>query len=214
MRRRDPYGEAVGAIRTQIRSGALVMGEQLTAAEVSRGLNLSQTPVREAFARLAGEGLIDERRGAGFFAWRLDAVDLVELYDLQKAYLRAAIEPQFPQGPERWGAVAEFIDLQAQAEPLAATEQIFLRLVQEGRNLALQRAHLLLADRLAPPRRVESEVLAAATMTEGWRPLSALLRGGEQSDLITWIDQFHEPRRQAAPEIVAAMRSRARGADL
>ena len=45
MRRRDPYGEAVGAIRTQIRSGALVMGEQLTAAEVSRGLNLSQTPV-------------------------------------------------------------------------------------------------------------------------------------------------------------------------
>ncbi|MDP1875194.1 GntR family transcriptional regulator [Phenylobacterium sp.] len=214
MRLRDPYGEAVSAIRTQMRSGAFVLGEQLTAAEVSRSLNLSQTPVREAFARLAGEGLIDERRGAGFFAWRLDAVDLVELYDLQATYLRAALAPQFPQGPGRWGAAADLVESLARSEPLAATEQVFQRLVQEGRNLALQRAHLLLADRLAPPRRAEAEVLALAALGEEWGELGALLRGCACADLLIWVEQYHQSRRHRAPEIVSAMRSRAKAGHL
>ena len=209
MRLRDPYGEAVNAIRTQLRSGALVMGEQLTAAEISRALNLSQTPVREAFARLAGEGLIEERRGSGFFAWRLDAVDLIELYDLQAAYLRAALEPQFVSGDGRWAAAAELVAARAEHEPQTAVEVVFHHLAQEGRNLALQRAHRLLSDRLAAPRRAEAEVLPLPQVAEEWRVLSALLSQGDLRDLLAWIDAYHALRRGAAGAVVAAMRSRA-----
>lgn len=212
MRLRDPYSEAVNEIRTQIRSGDLVMGEQLTAADVSRTLKLSQTPVREAFARLAGEGLIEERRGSGFFAWRLDAVDLVELYDLQAVYLRAAVEPQFARGEGRWATLARQVDAAAaEAQPQMAAELIFQHLVQEGRNLALQRAHLLLADRLAPARRAEAEVFALAQVRSEWTALSGLLRDGRLQDLLAWIDAYHGPRRQSAPATIAAMRSRAQG---
>lgn len=214
MRLRDPYGEAVNAIRTQLRSGALVMGEQLTAGEISRALNLSQTPVREAFARLAGEGLIEERRGSGFFAWRLDAVDLIELYDLQAAYLRAAVEPQFVSGDGRWAAVSELIAGRAEHEPQTAVEAIFLHLAQEGRNLALQRAHRLLADRLAAPRRAEAEIFPLPQVAQEWRALAALLSHGELKDLLAWIDAYHAVRRGAAGAIVSAMRSRAQAQPL
>lgn len=198
-----------------MRSGDLVMGEQLTAAEVSKTLKLSQTPVREAFARLAGEGLIEERRGSGFFAWRLDAVDLVELYDLQVAYLRAALEPQFSSGgDERWRAVAQIVDGAAEAQPLMAAEVNFLHLIQEGRSLALQRAHLLLADRLAPPRRAEAEVFAPTEVCGQWASLSDVLRDGGLADLLAWIEAFHAPRRISASATIAAMRSRAQGRPL
>lgn len=198
-----------------MRSGDLVMGEQLTAAEVSQTLRLSQTPVREAFARLAGEGLIEERRGSGFFAWRLDAVDLVELYDLQVAYLRAALAPQFRSGgDERWAAVAQKLDATAEAQPLMAAEVNFLHLIQEGRSLALHRAHLLLADRLAPPRRAEGEVFAQTQVRDEWAELRGVLRAGRLADLLAWVDEFHARRRAAAPATIAAMRSRAQGEPL
>ncbi|WP_392354013.1 GntR family transcriptional regulator [Brevundimonas sp. LF-1] len=45
---------------------------------LARELGLSPTPVREALARLAGEGVIEHWPGRGYFAPRLAASDIVE----------------------------------------------------------------------------------------------------------------------------------------
>ena len=214
---RDPYGIAVLEIRRRMRSGRLVLGEQLMVSELSRDLHLGATPIREALARLAGEGLIEERRGAGYFARRLDAVDLVELYDLQVAYLLAALDraerphggsPAAPDIPSAWPAEPG----PEGPDTLEAVETALLAFVQRGRSLALQRAHQLLADRLAPARRVEPEVLRP--FAQEWTDLSAIVRGQGAGALRAWVGAYVERRSQAAPAIIAAMRSSASGRQL
>lgn len=206
---RDPFGVAVAAIRARVRSGALVQGEQLMARELARELRLSATPVREALARLAGEGLIEDRRGAGYFAWRLDAVDLTELYDLQAGYLRIALQRGHdtpvglanpPLRSDRDGV-----------DPVNAMEVQLMWLVRRGRSMALQRAQALISDQLAPARRVERSVLPDA-MAE-WAELAAL---GEAPPpvLLNWIDRYAERRRASAADLVALMRSVASEAKL
>jgi len=210
---RDPYGMAVLAIRRRMRSGRLVLGEQLRVSDLSRELNLGVTPIREALARLSGEGLIEERRGAGYFARRLDSVDLVELYDLQAAYLlsaqdrggqpRAGITPGLARSSPQPGR-----DL-AGDDGLEAIEAAFLALIQRGRSLALQRAHELLAHRLAPARRVEADV--SPSFQQEWSELLEVVRAPSDPALRAWVAAYRERRRQAAPAIIAALRSAASG---
>lgn len=199
---RDPFGVAVGAIRTRLRSGRLVQGEQLMARDLARELRLSATPVREALSRLAGEGLLEDRRGAGYFAWRLDAVDLVELYDLQCGYLRMALNRSREAPPLAEPAPVREPIVQ---DPVAEIEAALAQLVLRGRSLALQRAHALLADRLAPARRIEAHVLGDPGPE--CAVLSAALAADDIGDLMALIDRYGAVRRQAAPELVAVMRS-------
>lgn len=199
-----PFLRAVEALRTRLRSGRLVQGERLMAAELCRDLALSSTPVREALARLAGEGLIEDRRGEGYFAWRMDAVDLVELYDLQAAYLRMAVEaPGLDLGPP------------PPAEPpgdddaLGMAEALMLAVIRRGRSIALRAAHLRLADLLAPARRIEPAVLP--DVAGEWIALAWALAAGDVEALRAWIDGYLDRRRKAAPALVAALRSAAAG---
>lgn len=197
-RPRDPFGVAVAAIRERMRSGRLVQGEQLRVSDLTRDLRLSATPVREALARVAGEGLIEDRRGAGYFAWRLDAVDLAELYALQAAYLRAALDAPGPRPQD--GAPGG-------ADPFEAAETLMLAVIQRGRSQALRRVHLRLADLLAPARRVEPRVLA--DLARETQDLAAALGAAEEDALMTWISAYQARRIQAAPALVAALRSAA-----
>ncbi len=201
---RDSFGLALGAIRTRLRSGRLVQGEQLMARDLARELRLSATPVREALSRLAGEGLLEDRRGAGYFAWRLDAVDLMELYDLQCGYLRMALNrsrgaPPLAEPDRASEPVAQ--------DPVAEIEATLAHLLLRGRSLALQRAHALLADRLAPARRIEAHVLGEPDAERA--ALNAALAVDDVGELMALIDRYGATRRQAAPELVAVMRSAA-----
>jgi DNA-binding GntR family transcriptional regulator len=206
-RPQDPFSHAVAALRGQLRSGRLVQGEQLMANVIARQLELSPTPVREALARLAGEGLIEDRRGAGYFAWRLDAVDLLELHDLQAGYFAAALARD--GGPP----AAAASEAAPATDALIRIEALALALVRRGRSLALERAHLRLADLLAPARRIEGEVLEDAA-TE-WRALAAALSAPALPPLQAWIAAYRARREAAAPALVSAMRSRAaEGRDL
>ncbi|MCQ4078953.1 GntR family transcriptional regulator, partial [Klebsiella pneumoniae] len=63
MRSRDPYNDALTALAAFAGSGRFGWGEPLVATALAAELELSQTPVREALARLAGEGLIEHRPG-------------------------------------------------------------------------------------------------------------------------------------------------------
>lgn len=199
---RDPFGFALSVLRIRLRSGRLVQGEQLMARDLARELRLSPTPIREALARLAGEGLIEDRRPGGYFAWRLDTVDLIELNDLQAVYLRAALDASTPisiDAADPHPAECE--------DGLAQAESLLRGLVRRGQSQSLLRAHDLLADRLAPARRAEAEILRDADRE--WRDLAAALDARDATALGLWVVAYRQRRAAAAAEIVRRMRSRA-----
>src|SRR3954447_4370065 len=70
-------------LRRQILSGALAPGTKLRAEHLAETLGVSPTPLREAFQRLVGEGLvvIEPQRGARVAP--IDGDDALELYDLR-----------------------------------------------------------------------------------------------------------------------------------
>ncbi|MEK7430711.1 MULTISPECIES: GntR family transcriptional regulator [unclassified Phenylobacterium] len=193
-------------MRSRLRAGRLVLGEQLMITDLSRELGLSATPIREALSRLAGEGLIEDRRGVGHFAWRLDAIDLQGLYDLQMAYLRGAfLRPAHAWSVDELG-VGEVAD---DAKHLTRTERIHERVIARSRNLWLTRSHRLLADRLAPARRVEPLVLSGLEIELDH--LEALLPDATVEELQDAFGGYYGRRVRLATDIIAAMRGPGRG---
>jgi DNA-binding transcriptional regulator YhcF (GntR family) len=91
MRARDPFGQALTALRRAVRDG-LAPGQHLPIADIAGQLRLSTSPVREALSRLCGEGLIEDRRGLGYFTHGVSTEELVGLFQLEEAYLRLARE--------------------------------------------------------------------------------------------------------------------------
>ncbi|MCC7266858.1 MAG: GntR family transcriptional regulator [Caulobacteraceae bacterium] len=91
-KRPDSFKIALDALRSELRGGVHPTGARLTANDITARLSLSATPVREALSRLAGEGLLQERRGQGFFVPRLTERDIVALLRLQMALLLIACD--------------------------------------------------------------------------------------------------------------------------
>lgn len=89
MRQRDPFGTALASLRAAIENG-LAPGQHLSVADIAASLNLSTSPVREALSRLCGEGLIEDRRGLGYFTRATPLEDVLGLLDLEAAHIRLA----------------------------------------------------------------------------------------------------------------------------
>lgn len=84
-------------LREYLRSGQVRWGEPLREADFAARLGVSRTPVREALARLASEGLI-EAHGRSFTVPTLTSEDLDDIYDLRvllecEAVRQAAARP-------------------------------------------------------------------------------------------------------------------------
>lgn len=76
------------SIREQILSGDLPSGEWLREGDLATALGVSRTPVREAFRRLAAEGLVHHERNRGV------QVKIWSLNDLDEIFaLRTQLEP-------------------------------------------------------------------------------------------------------------------------
>lgn len=201
---KDPFSAALEALRAQLKNGRLVSGEPLTITDLAHDLGLSATPVREALSRLAGEGLIEDRRGRGYFAPRLDVSDLIELYGLRRLYLIEALAADsapggFPisDGPE--------------GSPPVATQlsRTLDWIVARAGNRALFEAYRQVGERLAPSVRIEAEVFP---LSEELAELQA--RRGNSVDLAVVVGRLHETRRQGAPELMRALRANANIASL
>src|SRR5262249_55530946 len=83
-------GESLGdfayrIMREAIRSGKFRSGEHLREADVAEWLNISRTPVREAFHRIISEGLLTNGPWNGVMMAELDAQQLVQLYAVRAA---------------------------------------------------------------------------------------------------------------------------------
>lgn len=89
MRERDPFGTALSGLRRALESG-LAPGQHLPIGDIASALNLSTSPVREALSRLCGEGLIEDRRGQGYFTRTYPLEDIQGLLALERAHVRLA----------------------------------------------------------------------------------------------------------------------------
>jgi len=83
---------AYDAILENILSGAYPSGSVVSEVSLARDLNVSRTPVHQALARLAKEGLIDHRSGRKpRIAW-FTREDVIEIYDMRLLLETAATQ--------------------------------------------------------------------------------------------------------------------------
>jgi len=94
------------SLREEIVSGRLPPGTELGEVEQSARLGVSRTPLREALARLAAEGLAVAGRGRTLVVPGLSAADVVHLFEL-----REALETQAARLAARRGDPTVFVRL-------------------------------------------------------------------------------------------------------
>jgi len=75
--------EAYAFILFRIRMGAYKAGDRLIPEDIAAEINTSRMPVREAFRRLASEGLLTIRPNRGAIVRGLDAVEMEEVFSMR-----------------------------------------------------------------------------------------------------------------------------------
>jgi len=200
---RDQFVVVLATLRRRFREGEWVEGEPLTVADIAADCGVSATPVREALARLAGEGLVEDRRGRGYHAPRIDTAELTDLYRAQHILAQVALAAarRFPtgRGPQPGPTSADFVQ-----HPASAWERLFELLIRQANNNFLVQEQRRLADRLAPVRRVEPSVLAEGAAD--FEPLAFAAAGADWNGLVETLRPFLRRRKAAVESLVVGMR--------
>ena len=205
VRERDAYGAALAALRARLRGGVYPPGGQLVIGDLAEDLRSSSTPVREALSRLAGEGLVEERRGNGYFAWRLDVTEIVDLYAMHEVVVAAAARGMDSSGSAAAARAAEpRSDATAAFDAVVRSERIFDGLVQSTGNRVLAQHYSQLRDRLAPVRRVEPAVITDLELELA--SLSAAL-GADGRAIELGLADYHHRRRSSAQGLARQLRA-------
>ncbi len=76
---------ATDVIREQILAGRWEGGERLVETTLARELGVSRGPIREAFAQLTAEGLVDSGPRVGVTVVQLDPSDVADIFELRIA---------------------------------------------------------------------------------------------------------------------------------
>jgi DNA-binding GntR family transcriptional regulator len=84
---RSAQPQAASALRTAILTGTLPPGTRLSEQDIADAIGTSRQPVREAFLRLSGEGLLDIRPQRGTFVSKINALEV-----LDARFVREAVE--------------------------------------------------------------------------------------------------------------------------
>lgn len=194
MRSRDPYHDALTALAAFAGSGRFGWGEPLVATALAAELDLSQTPVREALARLAGEGLIEHRPGRGYYAPSPGADDIADLHEAHRRLVHWAIDLL-----EAGGATGP---LPGSGE--AGVERLFTELARAPGRAVLAQTHWRLTLRLRPIRVVEAQL---ASPDAAWiAGVETHVAKGAFPALRRDIDLYHHERSAMATAVVAIMR--------
>jgi len=196
-KRLEPFRQALIDLRGRLLDGRLQPGARVTAKEVAEGLRLSPTPVREALSRLAGEGLLEERRGDGFFVPALSAADVAALYSMSEQLLLMA--QGAARAPHREVRVRERL---RDEEPVRAVERLFLAWATESGSRVILDGHRMTTIRLAPVRRRESQLIA--DLAQEAQGLLLLADGAGRRRRLAAIQAFHR-RRVALAEPLARL---------
>lgn len=195
-RERDHFAAARLRLAEYTASGRFGWGRPLAATLLAGEMGLSPTPVREALAHLAGEGVIEREAGRGYFAPRPSSSDIAELYELHQMFVHSAL-----------GLTAAIIPAcvaGADDGPVDELEPVFQRLVGQPGNTAMAREHRRIATLLRPIRRVEATV---APVPDGLRLQLLNIRSvTNAAELSKLIDEYHRDRIARSNDVYAAIR--------
>jgi DNA-binding GntR family transcriptional regulator len=98
-------------LREEIISGRLIPGTELHEAALARSLGVSRGPIREAFGRLATEGLVAIRPRRGAVVRALSNEEFIEAYQVREALEMMAVRLAVPRlTAEDLGAMERLID--------------------------------------------------------------------------------------------------------
>ncbi|MGE8471876.1 MAG: GntR family transcriptional regulator, partial [Paraburkholderia hospita] len=85
-------GVVVPALREAIVEGVLAPGSRLSEVQVAKQLNVSRTPMREAFAQLEREGLVTILPRVGAYVRAVSLRDVEEIYTVRAALECLAVQ--------------------------------------------------------------------------------------------------------------------------
>jgi DNA-binding GntR family transcriptional regulator len=85
-------GVVVPALREAIVEGVLAPGSRLSEVQLAKQLNVSRTPMREAFAQLEREGLVTVVARVGAFVRSVTLRDVAEIYTVRSALECLAVQ--------------------------------------------------------------------------------------------------------------------------
>jgi DNA-binding GntR family transcriptional regulator len=106
---------AYDALLENILSGSLPSGTIVSEVSLAKDLNVSRTPVHQALARLAKDGLIEHRSGIQPRITRFNREDIIEIYDMRLLLESAATQRAAKRMDSR-----QLADLTREADVLAA----------------------------------------------------------------------------------------------
>jgi len=202
----EPFHVALNVLRERLREGVLRPGVRITAVDLADELRLSTTPVREALSRLAGEGLVDDRRGQGYFVRHLSAADIADLYRMSLAHLLIALEPR---RLARSAAGCEAPEAPLDGEPVARTEMQFRAWVAQSGSRPLVRAFRALQIQLGPARRLEGRIFPDLRAEAG--RLLAVGHEGPRGEQLAQLRQFHGRRIREAGRLAILLEATGAG---
>lgn len=169
MRTRDPFGLVLASLRQALGDG-LAPGQHLAVVDIAAALKLSTSPVREALSRLCGEGLVEDRRGAGYFTRAYPTEDILGLLEVEEAHvgLAARLTGADPPGSDDDPAVEAWM------------REVVGRAGSEPLSESFERVHR----RLAPLRRLHGpleptaeEAAALVAYYARWRAAAGTIAG-------------------------------------
>ncbi|MBU1376122.1 MAG: GntR family transcriptional regulator [Alphaproteobacteria bacterium] len=195
----EPFHVAFLRLRERLQDGAFPPGARITAVDVADELRLSTTPVREALSRLAGQGLLEDRRGQGYFVARLSAADVADLYRLSLAALLIAQEPHRttrrpPAGPG--DSEAPLVTVGAVRD----VEILFRDWAVETGSRALTSSFRTLQIQLGPVRRLEPLVFDDLD-----EEAERLDRASARNERLAQLRQFHGRRIRLAERLAGLL---------
>lgn len=206
--REEPFKQAMRVIRQRLREGEFAPGRRIAASDLAAGLRLSATPVREALSRLAGEGVLDELRGQGFYVPLYTSADVADLYRLSWAQMRIALGAGRPRLARRIAPETPRTD----EDPVGAVERLFSGWVEDGASRVLAGAHRRTLAQLGPLRRLEPHVLPG--LGEEAALLAQLADCADPRHRLAPVKRFHQRRIAHAEQLAALAGSRVGGLQL
>lgn len=114
------------ALRREIVEGTLAMGAALSEVGIARRLDVSRTPVREAFARLELEGLVRTEPQRGTYVFTLTPKELGDICDLRVCLESAALGASAARDPEGLAAALLAIVAEMTAARAAGDDRAYL----------------------------------------------------------------------------------------
>lgn len=198
MRERDPFAVARTALAAYAAAGRFGWGHPLVATSLASELGLSPTPVREALAHLAGEGIIEHRPGRGYFAPSPTAADIVGLYELHRQFLVWSSAKDIP---------SEAPPSPAPADEVLRIESVFDPLADSGGNSAVLDAYRRVRLQLRPIRRIE--VLLQDTGLDSALRIERLRCDGRWDAVAEELDEYHATRIALSSVLEKVMRQSA-----